>query len=119
VIRISLIGASVLEIYIQSTSKDRFTSGMCSHDWELLEKFDFYDFKSFDGKTRSEEESKKCLESLIQRLAFLSAGTQLRNLQSCVLEGLKEETKEDILKRKAEILESRAGERTAYVQKSQ
>jgi hypothetical protein len=92
---------------------------MCSHDWELLEKFDFYDFKSFDGKTRSEEESKKCLESLIQRLAFLSAGTQLRNLQSCVLEGLKEETKEDILKRKAEILESRAGERTAYVQKSQ
>jgi hypothetical protein len=43
----------------------------------------------------------------------------LKNLQACILEGLKEETQVLIIERKEEILESRAGERTAYVQKSQ
>jgi hypothetical protein len=92
-----------------------------SRDWSCsyFEKYFRWCFYSFDGKTRSDEELAKCLESLIQRLAFLSASTQLRNLQNCILEGLNEETKEAILKRKIEILESRAGERTAYVQTSQ
>jgi hypothetical protein len=59
---------------------------------------------------------KQCMEALIQRLAFLSASTHLVNLQKCILEDLHDETKELVLKRKEELLESRAGERTAYVQ---
>ena len=92
---------------------------MRSHGWDFIEKFDFYDTNSFAEQPQSKEQEKKCLEALVQRLAFLAASTQLRNLEYCILSGLKEETQESILKRKEEILESRAGERTAYVQKSQ
>ena len=119
VIRLSFIGASVLEIYIQAETEKRFIKGMHSHGWEQIEGFDFYDMKSFDGKPLSEGQVKTSMEALIQRLAFLASSTQLRNLEHCILDGLKEETKESILKRKEEILEARAGERTAYVQKSQ
>jgi uncharacterized protein YoxC len=119
VMRISFIGASVLEIYVHADSQDRFCSGMRSHGWDFIEDFDFYDTKSFDGKTQSQEETERCLDALVQRLAFLSASTQLKNLQECILAGLKEETQTRILKRREEIIESRAGERTAYVQKSQ
>jgi hypothetical protein len=116
VIRISFIGASVIEIYIQSDSESRFISCMKSHGWEFINEFDFYDTKSFDGKEMSESKKMQCMEALIQRLAFLSASTHLVNLQKCILEDLHEETKELVLKRKEEIIESRAGERTAYVQ---
>ena len=119
VIRISFIGASVLEIYIHADTENRFTSGMRSHGWEFLEDFDFYDTKSFDGKTLSTEEAERCLEALVQRLAYLSASTQLKNLKACILDGLKEETQVKILKRQEEIIEARTGERTAYVQKRQ
>ena len=119
VMRISFIGASVLEIYIHADAESRFMSGMRSHGWELIDDFDFYDTKAFDGKTLSQEEKERCQEALVQRLAFLSASTQLKNLQACILDGLQEETQTRILKRREEIIESRAGERTAYVQKSQ
>ena len=119
VLRVSFVGASVLEIYIESESEQRFVSGMQKHGWEFIDDFDFYDMKSFDGKSQKTQEQKdKCMEALVQRLAYLSASTRLLNLQNCILEGLKEETQDLIIQRRDEILELRAGERTAYVQKA-
>jgi len=51
-------------------------------------------------------------------LVYLDPFSSFLYLQECILDGLKEETQARILKRREEITESRAGERTAYVQKS-
>jgi len=115
VVRISFIGSSVMEIYVQAEAEQRFISGMQSHGWEIVAKFDFYEVKSFDGKALSEAKKDECLKALAQRLAYLLAGTKLLKLRDCILDGLKESTQTLILEREQEIKEAREGQRTAYV----
>ena len=118
VVRISFIGDSVVELYIQKEAENSFKTGMMRNGWNFVENFDFYEMRNFDGKTISDAEKDKCHKALIQRLAFLSASTHLVNLQQCILSDLKEETVKSIINRKEEIIELRAGDRTAYVQKN-
>jgi hypothetical protein len=117
VVRISFIGSSVMEIYVEAEAERRFVSGMQSHGWEIVENFDFYEVKSFDGKVLFPTAKKRNAErrSLIQRLAYLMAGTKLLKLKECILDGLKASTQAQVLEREQEIKEAREGQRTAYV----
>lgn len=115
VVRISFIGSSVMEIYVQAEAEQRFVSGMQSHGWEIVDSFDFYEVKSFDGKVLSDAKKDECSKALVQRLAYLLAGTKLLKLRDCILDGLKESTQTQILEREQEIKEAREGQRTAYV----
>lgn len=88
---------------------------MQSHGWDIVENFDFYEVKSFDGKALSDAKKDECSKALVQRLAYLLAGTKLLKLRECILDGLKESTQTQILEREQEIKEAREGQRTAYV----
>lgn len=115
VVRISFIGSSIMEIYVQADAEHRFISGMKCHGWDIVKDFDFYEVKSFDGQARSDAKKEECSKALVQRLAYLIAGTKLVKLRECILEGLKESTKAQILERVQEIKDAREGQRTAYV----
>lgn len=115
VVRISFIGSSVMEIYVEAEAERRFVSGMQSHGWEIVKNFDFYEVKSFDGKALSDAKKDECSKALVQRLAYLMAGTKLLKLRECILGGLMESTRTQILEREQEIKEAREGQRTAYV----
>jgi len=117
--RISFIGSSVLEVYLLAESEAKFKTGMLRNDWKFIDNFDYYAPTAFNDTPASEEKEKSCLNALVQRLAFLSAGTKLINLKECILAGLHEDTKAEVLKREQEIKESREGHRTAYVLPSQ
>jgi len=119
VTRISFIGSSILEIYILADSESKFKSGMQRNDWKFINDFDYYASAGFQEIPVSKEKEQACLEALIQRLAFLCAGTKLINLKESILEGLREDTQAAVLKREQEIRESRDGQRTAYVLSSQ
>lgn len=119
VVRISFIGSSIMEIYVQADAEHRFISGMKCHGWDIIKSFDFYEVKSFNGKPLSDSKKEECSKALVQRLAYLMAGTKLVKLRECILEGLKESTKAQILEREQEIKEAREGQRTAYVLQSQ
>ena len=117
--RISFIGSSVLEVYVLAETESKFKSGMQRNDWKFIGEFDYYAPAEFNEIPVSKEKEESCLSALIQRLAFLCAGTKLINLKECILEGLQEETQVQVLKREQEIKESRNGQRTAYVLPSQ
>jgi hypothetical protein len=117
--RISFIGSSVLEVYVLEESESKFMSGMKRNDWKFIGDFDYYAPTAFSEIPVSKEKEESCLGALVQRLAFLCAGTKLINLKRCILEGLQEETRAEVLKREIEIRESREGQRTAYVLPSQ
>ena len=115
VVRISFIGSSVMEIYVEADAERRFVLGMQGHGWQTIKDFNFYEIKSFDGKALSEAKKDECTKSLVQRLAYLMAGTKLLKLRQCILEGLEEPTIAAIVEREQEIKEAREGQRTAYV----
>ena len=116
VVKISFIGDSVLEVYIQSSSYDLFTSRMIKNGW-IITKFDFYEIPRF---VENKDEKKEIVHrALVQRLAFLIANSRLINLHKCILEGLKDDTIQAIEHRVNEIIESRKGQRTAYVANNQ
>lgn len=116
VIRTSFIGVSILEVYIQAESEDKFRSGMIQKGWSFDDNFDFYAIPSFiENPVEMLDTAHK---ALVQRLAFLIANTHLVNLHKCIKDNLKENTIIEIETRVNEIQESRKGERTAYVAKS-
>jgi len=114
VVRASFIGNSILEFYVLKESEAKFKTAMKRNEWELEENFDYYQVPY-----QTEKKQEECLAALVQRLGFLRAGTKLVNLKECILIGLNEETIELILKKEEEILESREGQRTAYVRTNQ
>jgi hypothetical protein len=115
-IKISFIGNSVVEIYLQDDYYVKFKQTLQSQGWKLLEDFNPSEVPTF-GKTYSDMEIANRQTALIQRLAFLYAGTRLINLKKCILEGLDEATSAKVQEKSQEILEIRAGNRTAYVPK--
>jgi len=108
-----------LEVYLLAESEAKFKIGMLRNDWKFINDFDYYASAGFQEIPVSREKEQACLEALIQRLAFLCAGTKLINLKESILEGLRDDTQAAVLKREQEIRESRDGQRTAYVLSSQ
>jgi hypothetical protein len=65
VVRVSFIGSSVMEIYVEAEAEHRFISGMQRHGWEIVKSFDFYEVKSFDGQTLSDAKKEECSKAFL------------------------------------------------------
>jgi len=102
VVRISLIGDSVLELYTIKEEKELVIARMQSNGWNLV------DFKPEEvPKFESKKDEKDQKSALINRLAYLYAGTYLINLREIILQGITEETKDQIISRAEEIIKKR------------
>ena len=56
----------------------KFKTALRNNGWEVIEDFDPTVAISFDSKPVSAEKKEQCQKALIQRLAFLAAGTRLQ-----------------------------------------
>jgi hypothetical protein len=102
VVRISLVGDSILELYVISEEKETVTARMQSNGWTQVE-FNPEDLPSFSSN--KDEIAQK--EALINRIAFLYAGTTLQNLKKLFIADLSESAKEGVLNRAKEIMDKR------------
>jgi hypothetical protein len=102
VVRISLVGDSILELYVISEEKEIVTARMQSNGWTQVE-FNPEDLPSFSSN--KDEMAQRA--ALINRIAFLYAGTTLQNLKKVLTEDLSESTKEGVINRANEILDKR------------
>ena len=100
--RISLVGDSVLELYTIKEEKELVIARMKSNGWNLI-KFNPEELPEFT----SQKDENAQTQALINRVAFLYAGTTLLNLRKILLEDISEPTKNQILARAEEILEKR------------
>ena len=102
VVRISLVGDSVLELYTLKEEKQTVIARMESNGWNLV------DFKPEElPKFTSHKDENAQKTALINRVAFLYAGTTLLNLRKILLEDICEDTRNQILERAEEIFEKR------------
>ena len=102
VVRISLIGDSVLELYTISEEKDLVIARMQSNGWNLI------DFKPEEiPEFNSKKDEKDQKGALINRLAYLYAGTYLINLKETILQDISEEIQQEIISRAEEIIKKR------------
>ena len=102
VVRISLVGDSILELYTLSEEKETVIARMKSNGWNQVE-FNPEDLPDFASK--KDEDAQKT--ALMNRIAFLYAGTTLQNLRKLFIEDLSESIKESVLTRANEIMEKR------------
>lgn len=102
VVRISLIGDSVLELYTIKEEKELVIARMQSNGWNL---FNFKPEELPEFKSSKDEKDQK--SALINRLAYLYAGTYLINLREIILQDISEETKNEIISRAEEIIKRR------------
>ena len=102
VVRISLVGDSVLELYTIHEEKEIVISRMQSNGWNLV---NFKPEELPEFTSHKDENAQK--QALINRVAFLYAGTTLLNLRKILLEDISEPTRNLILARAEEILEKR------------
>ena len=100
VVRISLVGDSVLELYTIHEEKEIVISRMQSNGWNLV---NFKPEELPEFTSHKDENAQK--QALINRVAFLYAGTTLLNLRKILLDS--EPTRNLILARAEEILEKR------------
>ena len=102
VVRISLVGDSVLELYTLKEEKETVIARMESNGWNLV------DFKPEAlPKFSSHKDENAQKTALINRVAFLYAGTTLINLRKILLEDISEDTRNQIVERAEEIHEKR------------
>jgi L-rhamnose mutarotase len=102
VVRISLVGDSILELYTIKEEENTVVSRMKSNGWNLI-KFTPEELPEFSSQ--KDEVAQKM--ALINRVAFLYAGTTLVNLRKVLLQDISEATGLQILARAGEILEKR------------
>jgi hypothetical protein len=102
VVRISLVGDSILELYTISEEKEIVIARMQSNGWNQV-KFNPEDTPAFTSN--KDEVAQKT--ALINRLAFLYAGTTLQNLKKLFIEDLSQSLKESVIDRANEILDKR------------
>ena len=100
--RISLVGDSILELYSIKEEENTVVSRMKSNGWNLI-KFTPEELPEFSSQ--KDEVAQKM--ALINRVAFLYAGTTLVNLRKVLLQDISEATGLQILARAGEILEKR------------
>jgi hypothetical protein len=102
VVRISLIGDSVLELYTILEEKDLVIARMQSNGWNLI------DFKPEEiPEFNSKKDEKDQKGALVNRLAYLYAGTHLINLKETILQDISEEIQQEIISRAEEIIKKR------------
>lgn len=100
--RISLIGDSVLELYTILEEKDLVIARMQSNGWNLI------DFKPEEiPEFNSKKDEKDQKGALVNRLAYLYAGTYLINLKETILQDISEENQQEIISRAEEIIKKR------------
>jgi hypothetical protein len=102
VVRISLVGDSILELYTLSEEKEMVTARMKSNGWNQVE-FNPEDLPDF--ASNKDADAQKI--ALVNRIAFLYAGTTLQNLRKLFIEDLSESIKDSVLSRANEIMEKR------------
>lgn len=102
VVRISLVGDSVLELYTIKEETEIVTARMKSNGWNLI---NFKPEELPDFLSKNDEMAQKT--ALINRIGFLYAGTTLINLRKILLEDISEESRTQIIKRAEEIVEKR------------
>jgi hypothetical protein len=102
VVRISLVGDSILELYTISDEKEIVIARMKSNGWNQVE-FNPEDVPAF---TSNKDEIAQKI-ALINRIAFLYAGTTLLNLKKIFIEDLSDTVKQEVINRSNEILEKR------------
>jgi hypothetical protein len=102
VVRISLVGDSILELYTIKEEKDLVIARMKSNGWNQVN-FNPEELPEF--ASQKDENAQKT--ALINRIAFLYAGTTLINLRKILLENITESTSNQILERANEILDKR------------
>jgi hypothetical protein len=102
VVRISLVGDSILELYVIREEEEIVTARMQSNGWSQVQ-FNPEDLLS--QATRMKLRKKQHLS--INRIAFLYAGTMLQNLKKLLIDDLSESAKESVLNRANEILDKR------------
>jgi hypothetical protein len=102
VVRISLVGDSVLELYTIKEEEETVIARMKSNGWNLIN-FKPEELPEFSSK--NDEMAQKT--ALINRIGFLYAGTTLINLRKILLEDISEESRAEIIKRAEEIVEKR------------
>ena len=91
-----------MELYIISEEKDTVISRMISNGWTQV---DFNPEVLPDFVSSKDEVAQKI--ALVNRIAFLYAGTSLQNLKKLFIKDLSESTKESVLTRANEIMEKR------------
>ena len=102
VVRISLVGDSVLELYTIKEEKDLVVARMKSNGWNVI------NFKPEElPEFTASKDAKDQKNALINRLAFLYAGTYLLNLKEIILQDISEDTRNEILSRVEEIIKRR------------
>jgi hypothetical protein len=119
IVRLSLVGDSILELYTIKEEEEIVISRMKSNGWNLID-FKPEELPEFSSK-KNESDQKT---ALINRIGFLYAGTTLINLRKILVEDLSESTKDQIIKRAEEILEKRTAikegrAQAKFVQKSE
>lgn len=102
VVRISLVGDSVLELYTIKEEEESVISRMKSNGWNL---FNFKPEELPEFSSKNDEIAQKT--ALINRIGFLYAGTTLINLRKILLEDISEATRAEIITRAEEIIEKR------------
>ena len=102
VVRISLVGDSILELYTISEEKEIVIARMQSNGWNQVQ-FNPEDVPAFT--CNKDEVAQKT--ALINRLAFLYAGTTLQNLKKLFIEDLSQSAKESVINRANEIFDKR------------
>lgn len=102
VVRISLVGDSILELFTIKEEENTVVSRMKSNGWNLI-KFTPEELPEFNSQ--KDEVAQKM--ALINRVAYLYAGTTLVNLRKVLLQDISEATGLQILARAGEILEKR------------
>ncbi len=102
VVRISLVGDSVLELYTIKEEKELVIARMKSNGWNLIN-FKPEELPEFSSK--KDELAQKM--ALINRIGFLYAGTTLINLRKILLEDISDSTRTEIIQKAEEIIERR------------
>jgi hypothetical protein len=101
-VRISLVGDSILELFTIKEENNLVIARMKSNGWSQVN-FNPEELPGFVSE-RDENAQKN---ALINRVAFLYAGTTLINLRKILLENISESTSSMILARVEEILNKR------------
>jgi hypothetical protein len=99
VVRISLVGDSILELY---TISEKNKIRMQSNGWNQV-RFNPEDVPAFT--CNKDEVAQKT--ALINHLAFLYAGTTLQNLKKLFIEDFSQSAKDSVINRANEILDKR------------
>jgi hypothetical protein len=101
--RTSLIGNSILELYAIEENQSTIRNRMQANGWTEIE------FKPEEEPDFMKENADKNLDAskLINRLAYLYAGTTVQNLRKAFMEDISVETQMKILERVEEIVEQR------------